>query len=138
MTLEDFIFPLFFASILLFRVVVPWLRGRQSVPETGTAQPPEQDPEDEPATEAEPQGKIPSQAPARAPHRAQTRDRARLVTSGPAPSLVAAEHRALLAPVTSLGDARRAIVLMTMLGPCRALEDRDTPRPPPRPPSATP
>jgi hypothetical protein len=83
------------------------------LPETWSpeAPPPEAPPPEAPPPEAPP----PEAPPPITPGRAPARPRTRMLPAGEVPRL---RRRLLERP----GDARRAIVLMAVLGPCRALD----------------
>jgi hypothetical protein len=126
MRLEDLLVPLFFGLIVLFRVVLPWLRKQRSREETVTPEPPEAAAEVEGGTKAEAPSSLRTAPPRLPPIRDRSRDRPPAVaaTERPVPST---ERRALRSPVGNLRDARRGIVVMTLLGPCRALDRSDSP-----------
>jgi hypothetical protein len=108
MTLEDLLALLLFVALVLFTAVAGWLKRRF---------------EDKPSWKIEPE-------PPKAPPRAQVlqsrtpkpsrKERAAGMPSVATP--LAAIRRQERSPVRSLRDARRGIVLMTILGPCRGLE----------------
>ncbi|NKE72414.1 hypothetical protein [Candidatus Manganitrophus noduliformans] len=108
---EDLLFYLLFILAALFSLISSWLRKRH-------------------------EGKIPSKTGpgasrippgARAPLPPQ-RDREERPTGPPLPAAaLPVSNRRRRAPIGSLREARRGIVLMTLLGPCRALEPPDPP-----------
>lgn len=128
MNVENLLFILVFAAIVFANVVLPWLRRRAAVARRGPAGP---EPADagfaEEADEDTPGAVTPVQArqalaalPAvdtDGPRRAQAPAQAQVRRS--------ADRRWLHAPPTSLSEARRGMVLRTILGPCRAQEPFD-------------
>jgi hypothetical protein len=120
MSIESLFLLLLFVFVALSSVIVPWLRKR-----IDARMPPEIEPE---ALEATRRAQVRPPRPAPAPDRSRASDRTR---EGPmrAPLPAVAPPAALRPqarwPVASLRDARRGIVLMTLLGPCRAMETYD-------------
>jgi hypothetical protein len=120
MTLESLFFLLLVAFVVLANVILPWLRRRL---------------EGGPPADIEPQAReVPRRAQAAPPGPAPSRGRfaaseqPREGPSGPPlPSVAPPRVRRARArwPVANLGDARRGIVLMTILGPCRGVEPYD-------------
>lgn len=128
MNLEDLLFILFLAVIGFANVVLPWLRRRAEAARRGPAGPEHADEGfAEEADEDTPGAVTPVQArPVLAalpavytdgPSRAQAPAQAQVSRS--------ADRRWLHAPPTGLSEARRGMVLRTILGPCRAHEPFD-------------
>jgi len=122
MTLESLFVVLFFLLFLLSGVVRPWLRRRRGG--TGLDQPEGEEPDLSTADLEQEGPPLPIGAPqaSAAPHR--PRDRPASVppaqTASPRPEL-----RSLRSQLGDLREVRRGIVLMTVLGPCRALDESD-------------
>ena len=114
MTPKDRFLLLLLVLAAFSSVILPWLRQR-----IAAQMPREIEPE---ALEAPRQVKRPPVSPARAP--SMYREGPRRVPL-PAVAPPGATRRRARWPVRSLGDARRGIVLMTLVGPCRALEPSD-------------
>jgi hypothetical protein len=107
MNLENLIFVLAVLGMGLFNVVLPWLRKRLEDERSGEPAPIELE-----TMQAEPA------AEPKKPRETPRRVRVPQTTGTPA----VPARRPRRSPVGSLGDARRGIVLRTILGPCRALE----------------
>jgi hypothetical protein len=120
MTLETLFFVLLVAFVVLANVILPWLRRRLEA-----GMPREREPQ---APEATRRAKVLPPRPAPAPGRPPAPSRPRegpIRAPLPAVAPPAAKRREARWPVASLRDARRGIVLMTLLGPCRAVEPYD-------------
>ena len=112
MTFENLVVLLLFGFVALLGVILPWLTKRREgrVPEAIKPEAPKG------ARRLE----IPSPPLALAPWQYRAKD-------APSPAVMppVATRRQQRSPVTSKSDVRRGIVLMTLLGPCRALEPSD-------------
>jgi hypothetical protein len=111
MNFENLIVVLAVLGMALFNVVLPWLRKRIEGELSG---------ESAPIAQASMQA-VPTAEPTE-PREPSRRVRVPLATG--TPSVLA--RRARRSPVGSLREARRGIVLRTILGPCRALEPSDS------------
>jgi hypothetical protein len=120
MSWENLFFLLVVAFVVLANVILPWLRRRLAA-----GMPEEIEPEVPEATRrAKAAPPRPASAPGRFPASERLREgpmRAPLPAVGPP----AAKRPQARWPVGSLRDARRGIVLMTLLGPCRGVEPYD-------------
>jgi hypothetical protein len=113
MTLES-LFLLLLLVAVFSTVILPWLRRHLEA-----RMPQESEPE---APEATRRANVPPPRPTLPPSRPREGPmRAPLPAAAPP----AGTRREARWPVTSLRDARRGIVLMTLLGPCRGLEPYD-------------
>jgi hypothetical protein len=119
---------LIFALVLFFQFVVPLLRRRleEAAPDEGEdAITPERVVlERAPApvvVKPAPVARAESRTPARPERRGPAR---RAAPPPPAPPLAVAPRRP--SPLGSIAEVRRGIVLMTILGPCRAAEDPES------------
>lgn len=117
---------LIFALLVLFQFALPLLRRRMKA-----AAPPDEDEEAiAPARvvlDRVPGGIDPApavRAGSRTPARPERSGQRRPVTPPPAAPPMAASPRR--SPVGSIAEVRRGIVLMTILGPCRAAEEPDS------------
>jgi hypothetical protein len=122
MTVEDLLVVLFTVFTVLILVVSGWIRTRLEGKAPATIEP--EAPEAPP-----PHVRIPSPPLASAPIEPRVGP---MGAPLPAAAPPAAIRRQARAPVGNLRDVRRGIVLMTILGPCHALE------PPGRPASVLP
>ena len=111
MTGEDLLAILLTVFTVLILVVSGWLRTRLEGKAPATIEPE--------APEAPPGVRIPSPPLASAPIEPRVGP---MGAPLPAAAPPAAIRRQARAPVGNLRDVRRGIVLMTILGPCRALE----------------
>lgn len=128
MNLENLLFILFLAAIAFVNVVLPWLRRRAEAARRGRAMPApadegraEEGDEDTTVASAAVQ---PGPPPAVLPVVSADVPR-RVRAPAKAEDLQTAGWRASHAPLISLDEARRGIVLRTILGPCRAQEPVD-------------
>jgi hypothetical protein len=120
MNLETLLVLLLVAFVVFANAILPWLRRRleAGMPEEIEPEVPEATrratvapPRPAPAPGRSPVSEMPREGPMRAPL--------------PAVAPPAAKRPQARWPVGSLRDARRGIVLMTLLGPCRGVEPYD-------------
>jgi hypothetical protein len=128
MSFESLLFLAVLAAITFVKVLLPWLRRQADAVQPG---PPGAEPVDESrADEADDQLPVAAtpaqvrQAPA-VSNMAQARVTRGRTAPAAAHSIRGVDRRAVLAPLNSLAEARRGIVLRSMLGPCRAQEPFD-------------
>ncbi len=125
MSFESLLFILALVAIAFVNVVLPWLRRRAEAARRGPAG---SEPADEGLAEKADEDTSGAATPVQAGQALPG-----VYTDGPrcaqAPAEVhvirPAERRLLHAPLTNLSEARRGIVLWTILGPCRAQEPFD-------------
>ena len=127
MTLENLLVVLAVVAVAFVNVVLPWLRKRREGGQAGEPGSDVQEEVQEDVRELAPIATMPmpSEAPTGEPtaHR-EAPKRARVpLTTGMPPVLARRPRRS---PVASLADARRGIVLRTILGPCRAQQPFDS------------
>ena len=127
MTLENLLIFLAVVAVAFVNVVLPWLRKRREGGQAGEPESEVQEEVQEDVQEPTPIATmaLPSEVPTGEPtaHREAPR-RARVpLTTGMPPVLARRPRRS---PVASLADARRGIVLRTILGPCRAQQPFDS------------
>jgi hypothetical protein len=114
MTLEKLFLLLLVLLVAFYGVIRPWLRKRHQAKMR-------QETELE-APRAAPQPRVPPPLPARARSSHGVGPTGALLAVAAPPAAVRRQARS---PVSSLLDARRGIVLATLLGPCRALDHSD-------------
>ena len=111
MTGEDLLAILLTVFTVLILVVSGWIRTRLEGKAPATIEPE--------APEAPPRVRIPSPPLASAPIEPREGPMGAPLPAAAPPATIRRQTRA---PVGNLRDVRRGIVLMTILGPCRALE----------------
>ena len=119
MSLENLLVVLAVVLVAFFNVILPWLRKQREGGQPGET---ESELQEAPPPAAAPMPLASSAPEPEARHDALMRARVPLAAAMP-PTAVRRSRRS---PVGSLADARRGIVLGTVLGPCRALKPFDS------------